>query len=367
MSAYEVDFFDAKILVVDDQEANVEVLRGLLEMKGYTRVIATTDSRQVMQMVEEHQPDLLLLDLTMPYLSGFDVMDQLRKANKMNGFMPIMVLTADVNDQSKERALKEGAQDFLTKPFAFFEVDLRIRNLLYSVQLLKQLQKENEKLELKVAERTKDLSLINNQIQESETKYRVLFESNLDSITICGINEDLGVSSILDCNSGAEQMFGFRRNELLQMHMGEIEQSSKQLHANKIEELRQKGSIAYETSYLNSQGELRYMDVKVVRVEIQGKILAMHIASDVTERRKYLEAIQEQNEALKQIAWVQSHKLRAPLARMLSLIDLIKHTDATTDQRFPDYLNWLIGSSEELDAVIHEITQRVGQSRVKLD
>lgn len=366
MKAVDQDFFDAKILVVDDQEANVEVLRGLLEIKGYTNVYSTTDSREVLALVEALQPDLLLLDLMMPYMSGFEVMQALRQANRLNGLMPIMVLTADVNDQSKERALKEGAQDFLTKPFAFFEVDLRIRNLLYSVQLLKKLQQENNLLEMKVAERTQDLLKVKNRIQESETKYRVLFDSNLDSITICGINEELGVSSIVDCNSGAEHMFGYSKDELLQMHMGQIEQSSHDLHASKIDELKQKGSISYETSYLNSQGERRYMDVKVVRVEINGSVLAMHIASDVTERRKYIEAIQEQNEALKEIAWVQSHKLRAPLARMLSLIDLIKQTDPNSEENFMNYLDWLVGSSEELDAVIHEITHKVEQSKVRL-
>lgn len=367
MEPFDDHFYDAKILVVDDQEANVEVLRGLLEIKGYTQVISTTDSRKVLALVEEHEPDLLLLDLMMPFVSGFEVMEQLRKANKMNGFMPIMVLTADVNDQSKERALKEGAQDFLTKPFAFFEVDLRIRNLLYTVKLLKQLQSENEKLEQKVAERTNDLLQVNNKIQESETKYRVLFESNLDSITICGIDEKNGMSSILDCNSGAEQMFGYSRDELLTMHMGAIEQSSKELHGSKIEELKKTGSLAYESSYVNGKGQRRYMDVKVVRIEIHGKILAMHIASDITEKRRNLEAIQEQNEALRQIAWIQSHKLRAPLARMLSLIDLIKQTNVAEDEQFDDYLNWLIGSSEELDAVIHEITHRVDESKVKID
>lgn len=215
MNIHATDFSNSKILVVDDQQANVEVLRGLLEMKGYTQVYATTDSRQVLGLVEAHQPDLLLLDLMMPYLSGFEVMDQLRQAGKLNGLMPIMVLTADVNDQWKERALKEGAQDFLTKPFAFFEVDLRIKNLLFTVQLLKQLQRDKEALEQKVADRTRDLQLVNHQIQESETKYRTLFESNLDSILACEIDEHVGVSRIIDCNAGAEQMFGYPRLQLM--------------------------------------------------------------------------------------------------------------------------------------------------------
>lgn len=148
--------------------------------------------------------------------------------------------------------------------------------------------------------------------------------------------------------------------------MDEIEQSAEAAHANKIQKLQQKGALAYETSFLVSEGHLRYMDVKVVRIEIQGKVLAMHIASDITERRQQLEAIQGQNEALKQIAWVQSHRLRAPLARKLSLIAMMKDGDTERDENHGQYLNWLDDSSRELDAVVLEINEQVAQSKVSL-
>jgi PAS domain S-box-containing protein len=318
-----------------------------------------------MQLVNEYEPDLVLLDLMMPHLSGFDLLAAFKSAGKLNGLMPVMVLTADANNESKQRALSEGASDFLTKPFAFFEVDLRIRNLLYNVQLLRQLQGQNDDLESVVRQRTATIEKVKDEIATSEAKYRMLFESNLDSITICSLDEKSGVSSIIDCNGGAEAMFGFTKSELLQMHMGQIELSEDAIHRSKIEELRLKGALSYEGAYRTKSGELRHMEVKVVRIELQGSAFAMHIASDTTERKTTLEALKQQNEALKEIAWHQSHVIRAPLARMMSLIALLKDIDPEEDE-FDAYLNWICDSAEELDKVIRDITQKSELSKAKL-
>lgn len=140
----------ANILIVDDQEANIDVLEGLLEMQGYTNVISSTDPRQVVSLFSSFQPDLILLDLSMPYLSGFEVMDQLKLQLSPNTYLPILVLTADVTSEAKKRALSGGASDFVTKPFDLVEVGLRIRNLLYTSYLQQQLQNQNQLLEEKV-------------------------------------------------------------------------------------------------------------------------------------------------------------------------------------------------------------------------
>ncbi len=363
MNIHTTDFSDAKILIVDDQEANVEVLRGLLDIKGYSQVFFTTDARQVLPMVEEYQPDLLLLDLMMPHLTGFDVLAQLKAANKLNGLMPVMVLTADVNDASKERALKEGAQDFLTKPFAFFEVDLRIRNLLYAARLLREISQKNAQLEVKVERGSEALQRAQSEILQSETKYRTLFDSNLDGITICSIDELNGVSRIIDCNEGALQMYGYSRDELLAMHMGSIEFCDAATQAGKIKSLKANGSLTYECSYQNKERQERLMEVKVVRIELNGEIYAMHIGSDITERRAHLNALQKQNNSLREISWQQSHSLRAPLARILSVVDLLKQENKVPDLEFQQLLEALQHSAFELDAVIHNINNLVEESK----
>jgi cyclic di-GMP phosphodiesterase len=147
----------ARILIVDDQPSNVLLLEGILQEEDYTDYKGITDSRQALAVYLEYQPDLILLDLQMPYLDGFEVMNQLRACVAPGGFLPILVLTADITPEAKRQALAEGAMDFLTKPFDQTEVVLRIRNLLQMRALHLQLQDQNQLLEQKVQERTAEL------------------------------------------------------------------------------------------------------------------------------------------------------------------------------------------------------------------
>ena len=160
-----IDLTNSKILIVDDQEANVRILESLLDIKGFKQVKSTTDSRQVENLVQSFSPDILLLDLMMPHMSGFEVMERLREKETGSHFMPILVLTADSTKESKQQALQVGATDFLTKPFDFTEVLLRINNLLMISHLMGSLKGQNESLEEKVKERTVELEQKNQELE----------------------------------------------------------------------------------------------------------------------------------------------------------------------------------------------------------
>ncbi len=118
------------ILLVDDEEANLDLLEGFLRSEGYDTLVRTTDSRQVLSLMESHRPDLVLLDLHMPYKDGFAIMRELREHVPADDYVPVLVLTADITSEAREKALSGGARDFLTKPFDVVEVLLRVRNLL---------------------------------------------------------------------------------------------------------------------------------------------------------------------------------------------------------------------------------------------
>ena len=146
-----------RILIVDDQPSNILLLEGILQEQDYNAVRGLTDPRQVLPVFLEYQPDLILLDLQMPYLNGFEVMKQLRGQVPPGAFLPILVLTADITPDTRRQALAEGATDFLTKPFDNTEVILRIRNLLHTRSLYLQLEDQNQVLEQKVLQRTIEL------------------------------------------------------------------------------------------------------------------------------------------------------------------------------------------------------------------
>jgi len=166
MTISEAELLDASILVVDDQQANVDLLRGMLVEAGYGNVSATTDPRAVSQLHRQNNYDLILLDLHMPGMDGFEVMEKLKEIEP-GGYLPVLVLTAQ--PASKLRALRAGAKDFLSKPFDLLEIQTRIRNMLEVRLLYKRIEGDKRILEQVVLERTSEL-------RESEARFRGLAE-----------------------------------------------------------------------------------------------------------------------------------------------------------------------------------------------
>ena len=162
----DLDFLNASILIVDDQEANVRLLRRLLEEAGYTRVSATMNATEVCALHRQNAYDLILLDLQMPGMDGFAVMEGL-KTNDRDSYLPVIVLTAQPGH--KLRALQAGAKDFISKPFDLLEVKTRIHNMLEVRLLYRKLEAYSQDLEQAVRERTAEL-------HESEARYRSLTE-----------------------------------------------------------------------------------------------------------------------------------------------------------------------------------------------
>ena len=148
---------DPKILVIDDEQANVILLEAVLRRMGGYTTRGTTDSREALPLAQEMQPDLILLDLSMPYLDGYAVMEQFRVIRPPGSYLPVLVLTADATSQAKRRALAGGANDFLTKPFENEEDLMLVKIVLETRALHLALQNQNAALEEKVRQRTTDL------------------------------------------------------------------------------------------------------------------------------------------------------------------------------------------------------------------
>ena len=160
------EVLDARILIVDDQDANVRLLQRLLSETGYEHVTSTTTPQDVATLHREHRYDLILLDLQMPGMDGFEVMECL-KGDEADSYLPVIVLTAQ--PAHKLRALQAGAKDFISKPFDLLEVKTRIHNMLEVRLLHKRLAAYNDVLERTVQERTAEL-------RDSELRFRRLTE-----------------------------------------------------------------------------------------------------------------------------------------------------------------------------------------------
>jgi CheY-like chemotaxis protein len=161
------DIVKANILIVDDQESNISLLEQLLKETGYTRISSSSVPEEVCTLHLINQYDLILLDLHMPVMDGFQVMDGLKQLDKTDGYLPVIVLTAQPGH--KLQALQAGAKDFISKPFDLIEVKTRIHNMLEVRLLYKKLEQHNKQLEQMVMDRTAQLSV-------SKASYRSLVE-----------------------------------------------------------------------------------------------------------------------------------------------------------------------------------------------
>ena len=142
----ETDILNAKILIVDDAEANLKLLEDLLTREGFHQIISTSDSTRALDLFIAFQPDLILLDLMMPELDGYAVLEILSRHIPKDEYLPVLVLTADATIVAKRKALALGAKDFLTKPFDTIEAMLRVWNLLETRILYRQLKALNQEI-----------------------------------------------------------------------------------------------------------------------------------------------------------------------------------------------------------------------------
>ena len=164
------EILNASILIVDDQEANVMLLEQVLRNAGYTRITSTMDPQAVRALHQRHRYDLILLDLQMPEMDGFEVMEGLRDI-EAGSYLPVLVITAQPGH--KLRALQAGAKDFVSKPFDLVEVKTRIHNMLEVRLLYQKLAEYNKSLEQMVEERTAEL-------RESEARFQRFTELSSD-------------------------------------------------------------------------------------------------------------------------------------------------------------------------------------------
>ena len=166
MMLAESEILNASLLIVDDQEVNIQLIEQLLSSAGYTNFSSTMQPGEVGALHRKHRYDLILLDLQMPGMDGFQVMEVL-KGDAADAYLPVLVITAQPSH--KLRALQAGAKDFISKPFDLVEVKTRIHNMLEVRLLYKKLADYNKVLEQTVLERTAEL-------RASEARYRSLTE-----------------------------------------------------------------------------------------------------------------------------------------------------------------------------------------------
>jgi signal transduction histidine kinase len=222
-------YFGGRILIVDDDPTNVLLLERMLSRAGYRFVTSTTDSRQALPLFRETGSDLVLLDLMMPYLDGFAVMEQLAAEVPEGDYVPVLVLTADATPSALRRALSAGARDFLTKPFDQTELLLRVKNLLetrflhlgllYQVRSLEQL---NEQAQRALSRRDESLTEIAHDLGQPLAALRLTADSLKEEID-SGATEGGSLASdvqMIDAATGQISAMLSELSDLARLQMG---------------------------------------------------------------------------------------------------------------------------------------------------
>ncbi|WP_295990438.1 EAL domain-containing protein [Rugamonas sp.] len=269
------DILQAKILIVDDQPVNVELLAYLLGSSGYLAVSSTTDPRVVAGWHAEHCYDLIVLDLHMPGMDGFEVMAALKPLEE-GSYLPVLVVTADPD--KKLAALEAGARDFIGKPFDPLEVLTRIRNLL-EVRLLHQEAKQyNALLERTVRERTAELQ-----------RFRSAMDATADAIFLL----DEASLVLVDVNDGACRMLGYSRADLLAQGGAQLALGGAGPLREQADKLLQAGASGPARAPDLAEVDLVRRDSAVVPAEVYWQLqeragqqtILLGVARDISERR----------------------------------------------------------------------------------
>jgi diguanylate cyclase (GGDEF)-like protein/PAS domain S-box-containing protein len=258
----------ARILVVDDQQVNVQLLEYLLKTTGYEKVHSTTDPRQVVALHLRYRFDLIILDLHMPGMDGFEVMEAL-KPLESESWLPVLVVTAEPD--KKLAALEAGARDFIGKPFDTVEVMTRIRNLLEVRLLHRETAEYGSRMERTVRERTAELQ-----------RFRGAMDATSEAIFLI----DSRSMAMVDVNDGACRMLGFSREALLRIDPVALGLAThEQLERHLATEAAAHESDIVETELLRADGRGAVpVEIGWQMQEAGGTRMLIAVARDISER-----------------------------------------------------------------------------------
>jgi PAS domain S-box-containing protein len=322
-----------RLLIVEDNPGDYILIEDYLgeEVVRPAIVHATTFAQARESLSEPIAFDAILLDLSLPDNSGEALVNEIVQ---LAGPAPVIVLTGYANKGFSIRTLSLGVSDYLLKDE--LTASQLYKSIAYSM--------ERKRIQLK--------------LNESEENYRNLFHLSPLPMWVY----DVETYRFLNVNEAAIKNYGYSREELLSMTIKDIRPPEDVPKLEEIVRTTISPGITYQGAirHCNKKGEIRLVEIQSSAIEFEGKKARIILANDITERMNYLRAIEDKNQKLQEIAWIQSHVVRAPLARIMGLVEFIANQPATNPES-AELLNYILTSANELDEVIRTIVMKTEQ------
>ena len=326
------DYTPYRILVIEDNPGDFTIVEEFIsEQILKPTIIPATDFKAAVAILTnpDHHFDVILLDVTLPDKAGKSLITEILH---LAGISPVIVLTGYADIDFSIQSVSLGILDYLLK------------DDLNSIALYKSI--------LHAMERKKIIL----HLEESEKRYSDLFHLSPLPMWVY----DTETSRILDVNNSAVLHYGYSYAEFLAMVVNEIIIDDKTPAPKTNSENTCETGYAFSHAYIHHRkknGEVIRVDIRTNLLLFNGKQANLVLVNDITEKVKYIEAIENQNKQLREIAWIQSHVVRAPLARMMGIVNVLKGTEISSDEQ-KTLMAHFIESGSELDEIIKDITQK---------
>lgn len=321
-----------RILVVEDNPGDFTLVEDyILEYINSPEIVNTCNFKLTKELLSSNcsKPfDLIFLDISLPDKNGIDLV---REMLSLCGDCPIVVLTgfSDVNFSVKSLAM--GISDYLLKddlnPTSVY------KSIIYNI--------ERKKIML--------------DLLESEKRYSDLFHLNPEPMWVY----DIETFRFLDVNRAAIESYGYSFDEFMSMTIKDIRPVEDIPILNKVIEFnfekQNVGWLKNKFRHMKKNGEIIIVEINKNAILFKDRKAQLILAHNITERVNYINAIEEQNQKLSEIAWMQSHVVRAPIARLMGLIELIKHPSSSEELK-EELLEYVLNSAHELDQIVRDIT-----------
>ncbi len=331
MSSQSLDTPIADILVIDDTPENLALLSQMLTERGY-KVRSVTKGATGLRGAIAVPPDLILLDVKMPQMNGYEVCQKL-KAEERTHDIPVIFISALGDVIDKVKAFQVGGVDYITKPFQVEEVLARLQTHLTICKLQKQLQTQNTQLQQEIKERS-----------AAEEKFAKAFRSCPNPIAIATIAE----GRFIDVNSSFISMSGYTQTEIVGNTFADIHlESAIATYTEIVKQSQEKGFVHnQEFQFRTKYGEIKTVLLSVELIELAGTPCTLSIMNDITEHKRL------ENEFISLV----SHELRTPMTSMMGALDLLSSGQlGTLTEQGKQVLNIGIKNTERLIRLVNDI------------